>query len=268
MKEENLKAFQKVVKWGAIALAVMLIVSIIGGIAGIIFGIFGVETGVSDMRDYEISESFSDIDLEISAAEIKIFNGDQFSVKSNIKDLYVGVSHGTLNIEEKNKLFKNYNGAVLEITLPEGFSFVNAKLEAGAGNVNIERLSAVNLEMSLGAGKVTINELYASGNADIEGGAGELDIGGGSLCSLNFEMGVGKCTLRTRMVGECDLDMGIGEANVILIGAESEYKISLSAGLGGASYNGREVSNETVGNGACRVDIDGGIGKLNVTVGE
>lgn len=264
MNEENIKGFQKVVKWGAIALAVMIIVAIIGSIVSLIFGIFGIETGITDMRDYEINESFSDIDMEISAAEIKILSGEKFSVRSNIKDLYVGVSRDKLEIEEKNKLFRNYNGAVIEITLPESFTFVNAKITAGAGEVKIERLAAVNLEMDLGAGRVTVNELYASGSADIEGGAGELNIGGGSIHNLDFEMGLGKCTFRSRMSGECDLDMGVGEANVILVGTEADYKISLSADLGAASFNGRAFNNETVGSGPCRININGGIGKLEV----
>ena len=69
------------------------------------------------------------------------------------------------------------------------------------------------------------------------------------------------------MSGECRLNMGVGEANVTLIGSESDYKISFSTGIGGASFNGEKIgNNQTIGNGACIVDIDGGICKLNVNV--
>lgn len=43
------------------------------------------------------------------------------------------------------------------------------------------------------------------------------------------------------MSGECRLNMGVGEANVTLIGSESDYKISFSTGIGGANFNGENI---------------------------
>ena len=270
LSEEQLKGFQKAVKYCALALAVALSASIIFGILSVVSGIFGFggASQVGDMRDYEISGDFSDLDIEISAAELKIIRGDALLVKSNIKKLEVYVNDGCLNIKEDTgpQIFgSNYVGALLEITLPEDISFGKAEIETGAGVVEIESLTASYLKMLLGAGKVTIKELTASASADIDGGAGELNILGGSLKDLDFDMGVGEFNLKSKLLGSCDLDMGVGEANLTLIGTPDDYKIDFSTGLGSVRYNGDDVENgQIIGNGGTKIDIDGGVGAVNV----
>lgn len=270
LNEEQLKGFQKAVKYCALALAVALSASIIFGIlsvVGTIFG-FGAENSVGDMRDYEISGDFSDLDIEISAAVLKVSVGDTFSIKSNIKKLEVYVKDGRLNVKEdfKPQIFgQNYTDAVLEIAFPRDFTFGSVEIETGAGVVEIERLSASELTMALGAGKVTIKELTASASVDIDGGAGELNILGGTLKDLDFDMGVGEFNLRSKLLGSCDLDMGVGEANLTLIGTPDDYKIDFSTGLGSVRYNGDDVENgQIIGNGDTKIDIDGGVGAVNV----
>ena len=272
LNEEQLKGFQKVVKYAALALAIILSVSIIVGIlsiAGAIFGIHGT-VAVGDMRDYKVEGDVVDFDLDISAAELKIVCGDRFEVRSNLKNLKVNVSGGCLKIEEKTKIkidaFGNgYNDAYLEITLPSDFVFGKVDIDTGAGKVDIERLFAEKIEMSLGAGQVTVEELSASAYADIDGGAGQLNIHGGTLKNLDFDMGLGELNFTASLLGECDFDMGVGRANLTLLGSPDDYRIEFSKGLGSIDFNGDDIENgQIIGNGDTKIDIDGGIGAINV----
>ncbi len=270
MNEEQVKIFQKVVKYGAIALAVLLIVSIFSAILTGVLAIFGISGAVGEIKDFSAHGEIQNIEIEIAAAELKITEGAEFSVKSNLKKLNVDVNNKTLNIREKNIFgFVNYNGAVLEITVPKDFKFINADIETGAGVVDIEKLSAENLNLELGAGTVTIESITATKTADIDGGAGKLVINGGSFYNLDFDMGVGETKIMTEITGGADIDMGVGKAELILVGEESSYKIDFSKGLGSMSYNGDDVeNNQIIGNGSVRIDIDGGVGSLIVkTVG-
>ncbi len=271
MNEENIKTFQKVVKYCAIALAVFIIVSIFVGIASAVLSVFGVSDAVGEMKTYELSGEMQNLDVEISAADFKITEGDTFSVKSNLKDLSVDLSGGTLKIEDKIKSFfsifgkNNYNGAVLEITLPKNFTFVTIEIETGAALVEIDSLRANEIELKLGAGQVDIKNFTALRSASVEGGAGEFNILGGEIADLDFEMGVGECNIKAKLTGSADIDLGVGEANLTLLGSESDYEIKFSKGLGSISYNGRDVeNNQTIGDGAVFIDIDGGIGALKV----
>lgn len=272
LNEEQLKGFQKVVKYAALAFAILLSLSIIGGILGVAGAIFGIHgtVAVGDMRDYKIEGDVVDLDLDISAAELKIVCGEEFKVKSNLKNLKVNVSGGCLKIEEKTKIkidfFGNgYNDAYLEITLPHDFVFGKVDIDTGAGNVDIERLFAEKIKMSLGAGQVTVEELSASAYADIDGGAGQLNILGGTLKNLDFDMGVGEFNLTASLLGECDLDMGVGRANLTLLGSPDDYTIEFSKGLGSIDFNGDDVENgQIIGNGDTKINIDGGVGAINV----
>ena len=55
----------------------------------------------------------------------------------------------------------------------------------------------------------------------------------------------------------------------MLIGEEDDYKIELDKGIGEATLDGKEMSDDSVyGAGENYVEIDGGVGKLNITFRE
>ncbi len=266
MNEKDIKTFQKVVKYAAMALAVLLTVSIFGAVFTGLLAITGISGTVGEMKDFAFGGEILSMDIEIAAAELSITDGEAFSVRSNLENLNVNVENGTLKIKESSLFgFKNYNGALLEVVIPENFSFDKIDIETGAGVVDIESLNAQTLELELGAGKVNIKSLSATRSANIDGGAGKLTVGGGILTNLDFDMGVGETEICAEIKGRADVDMGIGKATLTLIGGEESYEINFSKGLGSISYNGKNVENNTtVGNGLTYIDIDGGIGSLIV----
>ncbi len=260
--------FQKAVKYIAIALAVALIAAILGGILSVVgvIGLLGESNAVTEkITAYPVSENVTQLNLQISAADLTVEVGERFSVESNLKDLTVSEKNGVLTVREKDTFFKNYNGAVLKLTIPENTVFSSAKVETGAGRVRIDTLSAEVLQLELGAGEVTIGQLNATRSAELEGGAGKITVRGGTLRDLQLEMGIGQMNLTSALLGSSELDLGVGETNLNLIGTRDDYTVLVEKGIGSATVDGVQMENESrLGTGENRVEITGGVGSINV----
>lgn len=259
---------QRVIKYCAVAFGVFLIVSIIGGICGAIgmaSNLFG-GSAVGEMQTFAVSGDVESLKIEISAADLEIVSGDAFSVESNHKYLTVREENGTLVISESKVLFgMSSNGVSVVLTVPEDFVFEEADVSAGAGRVVAETISANTLRLELGAGETDIGCLNAASEAKIDGGAGKLAIGGGELHDLRLSMGVGKLELTGWLTGDCSLDYGVGDAELVLLGSREDYKIKLDKGVGGAALNGETMRDDSVyGGGWNRINIDGGVGNLTI----
>lgn len=259
---------QKVIKYLAIAFAIFLTVTIIGGIlsaVGLFGGLFAWDTATEDMKTYTVTTEIHNLKIQINAADLYIKEADAFSVESNLKYLKVEEKGDALIIEETKKFSGTYSDAVLTIYIPAGVVFDNTDLTTGAGRLTVEALSSGTLDFVLGAGDVSINSLVATTSADIEGGAGRITIAGGVLRNLDLEMGVGQLNLTSALTGDCQLDLGVGESNIMLVGSKEDYKLDLEKGLGNITIGGKNVSDYgSSGNGTNEVEINGGIGAINV----
>ena len=88
---------------------------------------------------------------------------------------------------------------------------------------------------------------------------------GGALKDLDLDMGVGQLILTSALTGNCQLDLGVGESNITLIGSKENYKLDLEKGLGNIFIDGVNVSDYgSSGNGTNKVEINGGVGSINV----
>ncbi len=263
---------QKIIKYLALAFAIFLSVSIIGGIvagvagfAGLSF-LFGAEDVAGESRSYAVSSDIQSLELDVSAANIRIVSGAEFYVESNHKYLSVSDENGVLCVEESKRIYHaDLADVMLTVTVPADCVFASVKLTTGAGVLTVDSLSAQTLALELGAGQVTIGSLTASREARIQGGAGAVTISGGSLSNLDMDMGVGEVNLKSRLTGECDLEYGVGEANLTLLGSLDDYTISFDKGLGDGKLEGTAMADDSVhGRGSTRVDIEGGIGAVKI----
>lgn len=265
---------QKIIKYLALAFALFLIVSILGGILGAVglLGSFFSEDEVLDedavlqnTTTYSVNGEIHDLDIRINAAEVLIKEGTSFSVESNLKHLKVEEKGGLLTIEETKKFTGTYNGAVLTVYVPAGTVFDEVDLVTGAGKLTVDALRSKTLSFELGAGDVCIDSLVAMEDADIEGGAGRITISSGALKDLDLDMGVGQLNLTSALTGDCQLDLGVGESNLTLVGSKEDYKLDLEKGIGNITVDGKNVSYYgSSGNGANQVEINGGIGAIHI----
>lgn len=244
----------------AAGIAALILISLLGALFG-----FGGSSAVGEAKTYEITEGIKSLEVEIGAADFRIEIAEKFSVESNLKKLNLRQTGDRLIIGEKSFGNKNYNGAFIVVYIPEGIVFTELDITTGAGKFTAQSLSSEKIDFEFGAGEVNITELNATREADIEGGAGKITIGGGSLSNLNFDMGVGELNLTSAIVGDGELDLGVGEANITLIGSRDDYTVEMTKGIGSLRFDGESLSRgKVVGNGKNNVEINGGVGSIEV----
>lgn len=259
---------QKIIKYLAIAFAICLIVSIIGGAASV-FGFFGGffsgNAVVEDVKDYSVSSDAKSLKIEIGAADLSIKQADEFRVESNLKNLRVDNNNGVLTIENGKKFSGTYKGAVLTLYIPANTVFEEVKVSTGAGELTIDSLSAGTVDFDFGAGEVTIGTLIAASAANIDGGAGEITVSNGALRNLDVDMGVGELNLTSALTGNCEFDLGVGESNITVIGNKDDYSLDIEKGIGNITVDGTGVSNiKSSGNGLYSIEVSGGVGAINL----
>ena len=268
---------QKVIKYLALAFAIFLTVSIVGGIlsaVGLLGSLFSdddAEWGdvIGETKTYTVSSEISDLNIQINAADFYIKEGNSFSVESNLKNLEVDEKNGCLTLKDLTKIKLNgsnaYENAVLTIWVPVGTVFDNVNIKTGAGRFTVDSLSAATIGFELGAGDVTISKLIAEKSANIEGGAGRITISNGAIKDLALKMGMGQLNLTAALTGDSELELGVGESNITLLGSKDDYELDIEKGIGNITVDGKNVTDfGSSGNGANEVDIHGGVGAINV----
>lgn len=234
-------------------------------VVSLISGLGSGSSAVGEDRTYEVEGEVLSLEVEIGAADFRIEKGEEFFVESNLKRLTFRQIGDKLVLRESSFGNKKYNGAYLTIYIPDGTVFDEIDITTGAGKFAAETLLAEKVSLELGAGEVNIGELIATREAKIEGGAGAITIDGGSLKNPSFEMGVGEFRLITAIIGEGKFDLGIGEANMTLIGGRENYTVEINKGIGDISFDGDSIpGGKTIGNGQNHIEINGGIGAIKV----
>lgn len=259
---------QKTIKYLAMAFAIFLTVSIIGGILsmfGLVGGFFGGEAVTEDMKTYTVSSDIQSLEVKINAADYTIKQGDRFSVESNLKHLTVTEKNGVLTIRETKKLSSTYKGAVLTLYIPANTVFEKANITTGAGRLTVDCLSADTMDFELGAGEVKMDTLIAASDIDIDGGAGKITISGGALHDLDLNMGVGQLNLTSALTGKSDFELGVGESNITVLGNKDDYRLDIEKGIGNVTVDGTSVSNiKGQGSGNNSIEVSGGIGAIHL----
>ncbi len=267
---------QKLIKGAAIVLAVILVITIIGGIvkafAGISWLLGDRDSDLAgENKVYTLSQTIHSLQIDIGAAELSIQIGEAYKLESNHRKLTVTDKDGVLCIREEKGMYGsfggNYNGVKLTLTIPHGKVLKLAHITTGAGKVSVERLEADDVELEFGAGEVTIDYLYVKNKADIQTGAGKVTVKDGFLHDLDLEMGVGELSLMTALGGENHIEQGVGQLNLVLklLGGKDTYSLRVNKGIGSIHINGEAVTNGSVyGSGDTKVYIDGGIGAIDI----
>lgn len=263
---------QKIIKYVAIAFAMFLIVTIASGILSGVYGLasaIGLREGkgAGEMKtiDFENSE-VATLDIDISFTNLIIKNGDSLRAETNNSSINCKQNYQNLQIKEKDTGFleKSESGDLI-VYVPEDLEFETIKINTGAGKVNIENLSAKELEIKLGAGETQIKNLNVTKNCKIDGGAGKASILSGTIKDLDLDMGIGETNVNAVLSGKNDIDAGIGNLNITLIGDESDYKIKMNKGIGSARINEMNIKDNPIwGDGENYIEIDGGIGNIKI----
>ena len=263
---------QQIIRYIAIALAMFLTVSILSAIAS---GIVMIGNIFSEKNNTDIIDKLNELDIDgdikllsvdIKSSNVLIKTGDKFKAETSNKYIKCNQNKDRIYITEKsNRLFSKNNKSNLIIYIPEDMILDGVNINNGAGKVKIEKLKTKILDLDLGAGKVNIENLTVLNNSKIEGGAGEITIKDSSLNNMDLNMGVGKFTLEAAILGNSKIDHGVGSITLNLIGAKEEYQIHVDKGIGTITIDNKNINdNQIIGNGINKIDIDGGIGNMDI----
>ena len=228
------------------------------------------ESGVlEEVKVYQITSEIHSLEISLGAAEFVIREADGFSVESNLKFLSVTEENGVLRAIDKKTTGVTYDKPVFTLTVPEGAVFEKVSILTGAATMTAERLQAKSLKLVLGAGDMNITCLEVEESAQIVGGAGKLTIGGGSVRDLELEMGVGELQLTAALPGTSKLTCGVGAAHITLLGQKDAYRVQIEKGHGKVTVDGQVVGEAySAGSGERHVNIQGGIGDIDLTLGQ
>ena len=260
---------QKLIHALAIALAVLIIISIFGSIIGAVghlFGWAGSDDLLADSKTYEVSDAITSLDIKIRSADLTVRQGEVFSVESNLKHLTVREDGDKLILREQKRFGATDGSGKLILTIPTDAVLERVTLETGACRLHVKALTANYVTISLGAGESVFDSLTALTEADIDGGAGRLTVSDGTLHNLDLDMGVGQLDLTAAILGDSELDMGVGESNLTLLGDKDVYTVRADKGIGEITIDGEKRS-EWQGSGEHTVEIDGGIGAIHIAFG-
>lgn len=265
--------FQKIIKYLAMAFAIFLTVSIISGIVkGIMLfgGILAIKNNDGDMPGTTYENEIQSLEIDVVGVDLVIKSGEIFSVETDNEHITQKEKRGKVTIEEKkNSWFGADVTGTLVVTVPEDVTLEEIEIDAGAGKIEIQGFTTEKMDLDLGAGKVEIDGIVVVKETNIDGGAGNLVIKDSELNNLDLDMGVGELKLAAKVTGNSDIDFGIGEADVTLIGSLDDYRIRMNKGIGQATIDGESMRNDTYyGEGASSIDMEGGIGEITITFGE
>lgn len=260
---------QRIIKYCAIAFAVFLIFAIISGIAsllGLIGGVFVINNSDEVINELNLNSNANVLDIDLRGTNLIIKTGTELKAETNNEYVTIEKDNNKLIInEKKHNLFNQTNNKDVIVYVPDNYQFDAVSINNGAGNINMENISTLNLYLDLGAGNVTLSNIEATKKAEIDGGAGKLDINNGNLTNLDLDLGVGDVDIYASLLGKIDVDTGVGSTNLNILGSKDDYQIEVDKGIGEITIDGSNVKDEyRYGRGTNKIDIDGGIGNIKV----
>lgn len=281
-----MKEFQKIIKYASIAFGLYLAVSIIGGIVAIVVSIFTGIYGVSYLTDnlqdalksndsnVEIIdenqelEQFSKMKLEISTANLTVksegnsYRVEKYQIPKNTK---IESKDGVLEIKNEKIFNKNDSKSSITVYIPENVELDDVAMEIGAGTVNIAEIKAKNVDFDFGAGNVELENISVNNNTKIQCGAGQVIIKKSELTNANIDAGVGKLSYLGELKGNSKISCGVGSVQLDLIGDSDMYEIHAEKGIGDVKIDDVSVAdNSTIGNGENKINIEGGVGSVDI----
>lgn len=266
--------FQKVIKNVAIAFACFLIVSIISTcFVGLYYlgNIFTNEKNVEtkDLKEVTLPETNANkIKIELASSTFIIKEGTNLKLESNHSKITTKEEDGYLKIKEKQNWNINKTTKQIVLTLPKNRVLEYLEIETGAGLFEIESLKVNELDLDLGAGKVKIDNLEVYKSANIDGGLGEIIINKSKINNLELNMGIGKLTLNTHLFGNSKIEAGMGNIDLNVLGNKEIYTLKLEKGIGSIQVDGERIENSTFGAGLNVLNVEGGIGSININFKE
>lgn len=173
----------------------------------------------------------------------------------------------------------------ITITIPAGTVFDSVRLSIGVGNTDIydlksDRVTDIdsgvgdtvfydtalkNVSISGGVGNTTFKNSEID-SLDLDVGVGEFDFEGSISGKTTISGGVGNAKISGVFTGDISIFAGVGDLELYLKGNPDDYDFDVSNGLGDVSFNGRSNGFPMNNNAPNEIEIDGGVGTVDVSM--
>ncbi len=263
-----MKTFTKV--WLGIALIAVGI--------GVAILVIAIASGASlkDLPTISYEESYSgvtSIDMDIEYGEVKIVEGDKFSIDAiripeNELESYVDTD-GTWVIRQDTKVsnfinffglrfstghFLNWNGDLtpeITITVPRNFVAEDISLVINAGDVHADRIQATTGSFNVSAGLLVVDELDITEASDYIIGAGHMALKNVTVRNITVDCGVGDIIIEGKVFGDNDITCDVGRVELDIDGKVEDYSYDISSSIGNIDIDNNSyhnISNRIINN--------------------
>lgn len=262
-------AFQKVIKYFGIWLAIFICLSLLVGLISVVKNIFEnfdilkeEDSNYNEVIDYDTE--FKYLDINLNSSNLIIESGDKFKINTSDENIKIYTDNNKLKIVDKNKKYINRKVKDFIITIPKDYSFESVKINTGAGKLNINSTNTYLLEMNIGACEAILNNINSKKSL-IEVGTGSVKISESNLNDLSLELGVGKISINGKITGYSSIENGVGELDLFLDLPLHNYTFNLEKGIGEIKLNNELITNnKVIGEGENVIKVEGGIGSINI----
>ncbi len=283
-----MNSFQRLIKYLAIAFAILLAIGIISFMVNVVYGIVTFASGPrfrqnnNDYKTVDFDETFTGVtglDIDNSTGTLGIEVGDTFRVEG--RNVFEGFKaevdgDGTLKVSDNESGFRfwgfHFNGfnspnSKITVYVPADFVAEEVRIETGAGAVNLEDFSTEYLYISAGAGNINGRNLIAD-KVKVEGGVGSINLSNVTFENTNFNCGVGNVYLSGVLLEENSFDCGVGEVRLELTGNVNDYDLDIESGVGQIRVNGKKIEEIEHTNRFAdhSIEVDGGVGSVRIDI--
>jgi len=274
-----MNGIQKVIKYCAMAFAILLSVVILGSIvmavAGVSTGLFGVDSVVSGNKErVRLSEAYSveaatnmgiEKILVDCNAEIVLEQGETLSIEAVdvTEDYEIRCADGVFGIVQDRPDFTIHwlwfddisAREKVVVTVPAEFPLEQIKVVSGSGAVSVSDAEAENVILDSGSGRVTVNEVKATGFL-VDSGSGKVSVANTIASEFELVSGSGAVSIENSELGELLLDTGSGAVSMKQIEAK-DAKVDTGSGSVAITGTLTGTCEFETGSGSLTIGLDG-----------
>lgn len=157
----------------------------------------------------------------------------------------------------------------ITLTVPKDAVLDRAVFEFGAAEIDMDRIEAKEIYITVGAGELNADRFVATEHAVLKVGAGAFYADNVKLTNAELECGVGEMNISGTIDGKSTAECGVGALELGILGEQDDYYGELNCGLGKVHLGDiriKEGENKSYGTSSAehRMDIKCGIGKVDV----
>lgn len=183
------------------------------------------------------------IEMELGAGSFYVAEKDE---DDGLIDIYIEeaeghcsyeVKHGTLHISGFQNIRNGLEGMtgmkdnLVEVRVPKGSYFEEIDLDIGACRMDISRINAGKLDVTLGAAEVYLTEMELN-ELEADVGAGRIEASDVRTVKGDISVGVGECVYNGTISGNLDADCGMGNMEFSLTGRETDHDYEIECSMG------------------------------------